>query len=91
MAGDPVTVEEISVLVEQLDLPDCETHAELVAVLQERRGLQRDSLAARLPDEMPTATTVRLRASQRREIELCERALDALGAPYVAPNIEEDE
>jgi hypothetical protein len=91
VAGDPLTVEEISVLVEQLDLPEFETHAELIWLLQERRGLQRDSIAARLPDEMPTATTVRLRASQRREIDLCEHALDALGAPYVAPNLEEDE
>jgi hypothetical protein len=91
VSDQPDTFVDVAALIDLLDLDDFTTRDELIARLQERRGHQADSLAARMPDEMPTATTVRLRASQRGEVELCERALDALGAPYVAPNIEEDE
>lgn len=82
---------EMAALVDLLDLDDFTTRDELIHRLQERRGHQADALAARMPDEMPTATTVRLRASQRREVELCEAALTELGAPFVPPNLEEEE
>lgn len=58
-----------------------------VAVLQARRADQLAALAARDPGEVPTATLLRLRASQQAEVELCEQALLELGAPFEAPSV----
>jgi hypothetical protein len=90
--GDVVnTTLDIAALVDDLGLGDFETRDDLIRLLQERRGCQADALAARMPDEVPVARTVRLRATQRREIELCEQALSQLGAPFVAPNLNDED
>lgn len=89
-----VAVEEIqnlALLVEQLDLGEPDTREALIQLLQQRRADQLAALAARDPDQLPTATLVRLRATQREEVTLCESALLALDAPFVAANIEAGE
>jgi hypothetical protein len=81
---------DLAAVVAELDLGSFGTRDELVWRLQERRAHQTAALAAQLPDAVPTATAVHLRATQRREIQVCEEALTQLGAPFVAPNLDEE-
>lgn len=74
---------DYAVLTARLNLPSgIEGREEQIMVLQCRRADQLAALAARDPMMGPTASMLRLRATQQAEVDACEEALRALGAPF---------
>jgi hypothetical protein len=72
-------------LAAEIDLPAADTVEEQITHLQERRAFQLETLSARDPQELPSASLLRLRATRWDEVSKCEAALTMLGAPFESP------
>lgn len=90
MAAIETAVDYVA-LAELLDLPLVESVEEQVAALRECRAFQLETLAARDPEWIPTATLLRLRATCAEEVRVCEEALAAFGVELDASAEEDDQ
>ncbi len=74
-----------------IDLGVVEDRADFVRKLQERRaGVIADLIAiAEMPAGLADVSRDALREACRKELDLCEEALDGLGEPYMAVTVPE--